>query len=227
MNFPFEQEIILENDRALLRPLHISDFSNLLNVATSDSTLLQYSPMQIYTESLLEFYISTRINERENNILYPFIIYDKQIGAYAGCTSYLNISNAHDRIEIGTTWIGKEFQQTGLNRNCKFLLLQYAFETLHAVRVAFLTDERNIQSRTAIEKIGGKFEGILRKHTLMSDGFRRNTVCYSILDVEWEGMKPKFFADFSKKLDAEKYSGILKLEDDPLDIQKRLRDEWE
>jgi N-acetyltransferase len=192
MNFPFDQDIILENERVLLRPMEIHDVDRLLRVATEDKTLLQYSPMQIYNESLLEYYISTRVSERSSGILYPFVIFDKQKQAYAGATSYLNISNAHNRIEIGTTWIGKEFQQTGLNRNCKYLLLEYAFNNLGAVRVAFLTDERNIQSRTAIEKIGGKLEGILRKHTLMSDGFRRNTVCYSILDDEWEKLREGF-----------------------------------
>ena len=79
-----------------------------------------------------------------------------------------------------------------MNRNCKYLLLEYAFAKLNAERVEFKTDERNIASRTAIEKIGGQLEGILRRHTLMYDGHRRNTVYYSILKDEWEEMQSRF-----------------------------------
>jgi RimJ/RimL family protein N-acetyltransferase len=108
---------------------------------------------------------------------------------YAGSTSFANVSNRDKRLEIGWTWIGKKFQKTGLNRNGKLLMLQYAFETLQFERVELKTDERNMASRTAIEKIGGKFEGILRSHMVVKDGFRRNTVYYSILSKEWPGVK--------------------------------------
>ena len=87
-------------------------------------------------------------------------------------------------------WQG--ISKTGLNRNCKYLMLEFAFEKIGAERVEFRTDERNTASRTAIEKIGGQFEGIFRSHTLMYDGFRRNTVCYSILKNEWINLKPFF-----------------------------------
>jgi RimJ/RimL family protein N-acetyltransferase len=123
---------------------------------------------------------------------YTFTVFDKTKNAYAGSTSFLNISNPDDRLEIGATWYGKEFQRTGLNRNCKYLLMQYAFDNVGAERVEFRTDERNLASRQAIEKIGGQFEGILRRHTVMYDGFRRNTVCYSILKREWNELKNHF-----------------------------------
>jgi len=133
--------------------------------------------------------------QRTNKIHYPFIIFDKQLNAYAGSTSFMNVSNKDRRLEIGATWIGNRFQKTGLNRNCKFLLMSYAFDELGFERVELKTDERNIKSRTAIEKIGGKFEGILRSHTLMSDGFRRNTVYYGILKSEWRELKQNFIIE--------------------------------
>ena len=187
MIFPFDEEIILENSFVLLRPLQISNIVNLLDVATSDKNLLQFSPLPIYSGELLTRYIEKAVSDRQNKIRYPFSIFDKTRNAFAGSTSFLNISNADSRLEIGATWIGKEFQKTGLNRNCKYLMLSYAFDDLRAERVEFKTDERNIKSRTAIEKIGGQYEGLLRSHTLMYDGFRRNTVCYSILKNEWSG----------------------------------------
>ena len=122
--------------------------------------------------------------------------FDKEKDQYAGSTSFLNISNHDLRLEIGATWYGKSFQRTGLNRNCKFLLLTYVFETLGFERVAFRTDSRNIQSQTAIMKIGGKLEGSLKSHTLMLDGFRRDTVCFAILKSEWPKIKSTVFKGF-------------------------------
>lgn len=192
MNFPFDKDLILENDFALLRPVNATDLENLLPVARKDKDLLQFSPTPVYNKDLLKKYINKAIENRQNKIRYTFCVFDKTKNAYAGSTGFLNISNPDDRLEIGATWYGKEFQKTGLNRNCKYLLLEYAFDHLHAERVEFKTDERNRASRTAIEKIGGQFEGILRRHTLMYDGFRRNTVYYSILRSEWAVLKNHF-----------------------------------
>jgi len=196
MNVPFNADIILENEVVLLRPVTRADIEHLLPVATQDKDLLQFSPLPIYNRSLLKNYIDKAMEGRENRTRYTFCVFDKTKNAYAGSTSFLNISNADDRLEIGSTWYGRTFQRTGLNRNCKYLLLAYAFEQLGAERVEFKTDERNTASRQAIEKIGGKFEGILRRHTLMYDGFRRNTVCYSILKTEWAALKDHFL-DFN------------------------------
>jgi len=133
---------------------------------------------------------------RDKELKYPWAIYDKKAEAYAGCTSYLNISAVNSRLEIGSTWIGEEFQRTGLNRACKFLLLSYAFEDLGWERVELKTDSRNEQSKTAIQKIGAQYEGKLRSHTLMSDGYRRDTVYYSILKPEWPRIKSVIFSGY-------------------------------
>lgn len=194
MNFPFGAELNLENNFALLRPIDRADFDHLLPIAVEDKDLLQFSPKQIHSPHHLQLYIESAIQKREANERYSFSVYDKSTNQYAGSTSFLNISNEDNRLEIGATWYGRAFQRTGLNRNCKFLLLEYAFDRLGALRVEFRSDERNIPSRRAIEAIGGKFEGILRSHMLMSDGFRRNTVCYSILFQEWLQMKPDFLS---------------------------------
>jgi RimJ/RimL family protein N-acetyltransferase len=192
MNFPFDEEIILENNFTILRPINKTDIDSLLPVATKDKDLLQFSPAPIYTKDLLQKYIDKAVENRLNKNRYTFIVFDKTQNAYAGSTSFLNISNPDARLEIGTTWYGKNFQGTGLNRNCKYLLMEFAFDKLDAERIEFKTDERNLASRKAIEKIGGQLEGILRQHTLMYDGFRRNTVCYSILKSEWRKLKSTF-----------------------------------
>lgn len=189
MDFPFEQEIILQNDRSLIRPLQVDDLENLLPAATANKNLVQYSPAPIYTKELLQQYIETALEERKNKLRYPFILFDKKVNAYGGSSSYMNISGKDKRLEIGNTWVGPGFQRTGFNRNNKYLMFSFVFEQLKYERLELKTDERNQQSRTAIEKIGGKLEGIFRSHMVMNDGFRRNTVYYSILRSEWPEVK--------------------------------------
>ena len=192
MDLDFSKDIQLEHERVLLRPLQENDWVNLLKVASEQKDLVQYSPYLIHTEQYLKEFINTAVNNRKNHTHYPFIIFDKQTQQYAGSTSFWNVSNKDKRLEIGVTWIGKGFQRTGLNRQCKFLLMSYAFDALEFERVELKTDERNTQSRNAIQGIGGQFEGIMRSHTLMIDGFRRSTVIYSILKSEWPNLKLNF-----------------------------------
>jgi RimJ/RimL family protein N-acetyltransferase len=181
MNFQFDQNIILENDRALLKPLTINDYDRLLSVATAHTDLLQYSPSPLHTPELFKEYVENALRERDVKFRYAFSIFDKKTNSFAGSSSFANVSNYDGRLEIGWTWYGKQFQRSGLNRNCKYLMLGYAFDELEAERVEFRIDERNNASRTAVEKIGGKFEGILRSHMLMPNGFRRSTCFYSIV----------------------------------------------
>ncbi|MBS1774293.1 MAG: GNAT family N-acetyltransferase [Bacteroidetes bacterium] len=198
MNIPFETDIILENEYARLTPLQLTHVPDLLPVAIQDETLIQYSPAQIHSEVLLTSYINNILKEKGNKTRYAFAIYDKVRNAYAGSTSYLNINQTHKRLEIGSTWIGRDFQKSQLNRNCKLLLLSYAFEQADAERVEFLTDQRNLVSQKAIEGIGARFEGILRSHITMLDGYRRNSMCYSIIKSEWPDVKENLINTLNK-----------------------------
>ena len=196
MNFNIQQNIILENNHSLLRPLVAEDIEHLLPIAIKDKDLMDFSPSEIHRPELIQTYIDTALAAKANGIRYPFIIFDKHNNKYAGSTSFGNMSNKNSRLEIGWTWIGKDFQRTGLNRNNKLLMLSYAFEKLDCLRVELKTDTRNIQSRTAMKKIGATEEGILRSHTVMSDGYRRDTIYYSILVNEWEGIKESIFKGY-------------------------------
>jgi RimJ/RimL family protein N-acetyltransferase len=141
------------------------------------------------TKKALEEFISLALEERQRGSSYPFVVYDKEKMAAAGSTRYGNISWKDKRIEIGWTWLGVDFQRTGLNRACKHALLKYAFETLDMERVEFKTDVSNQQARRALLKIGAKEEGILRSHSVMQDGRRRDTIYYSMLKNEWPGVR--------------------------------------
>ena len=190
MNIP-----TLENKRVKLTPLNLENYTYLTEIGQQEN-LVQYSPSKVDTPEDLKAYVQTALDWQINKTAMPFIIFDKKANAYAGTSRYMNI-NWHNRVlEIGATWIGREFQGTGLNMNIKFLMLQYAFETLKFDKVEFRVDERNIPSRKAVEKIGGTFEGLLRKNTLMLDGFKRNTCCYGILKEEWDGIKNDVFERF-------------------------------
>lgn len=195
-NIDFDADIMLENQRVRIRPISISDVALLEPLVVTNPNLTPYSPTPIYNIEDLISNIKTTLLGRQNANHYPFLIFDKHTNQYAGCTSFGNISNKDRRLEIGWTWIGREFQRTGLNRHCKFLLLRYAFEELAFERVELKTDARNLQSRKAIEAIGAKYEGTLRSHTLMSDGYRRDTVYYSILKEEWPAVKSSIFAEY-------------------------------
>ena len=191
------QDILLENDRARLEPLTMQHFEPLLRICLQYPDLLRYSPSAFGTEKDLRAYFDGHLSNRQKGIQYPFAIFDKKESLYAGTTSYLNISPHDKRLEIGHTWLAPKFQRTGLNRNCKFLLLHFAFEKLNFARVELKTDARNTQSRNAMTALGCKEEGTLRSHTVMSDGHRRDTMYYSILKDEWPSIKNEIFKEFT------------------------------
>lgn len=174
----------LENDRVKLALLDLSNYKHLILIA-SQKDLIQYSPSDISTPEKLKNYVAEAVDGYYQKTTIPFIIYDKQTQSYAGSTRFGLINWKNKVLHIGWTWIGKEFQGTGLNTQIKSLMLAYAFETLGFEKVEFRIDERNIRSRKAVEKLGAKLEGILRKDTLMLDGFKRSTCCYGILKDEW------------------------------------------
>ena len=106
-------------------------------------------------------------------------------GTLVGSSSYLNVDAPNRRLEIGNTWYGASARRSGVNSETKLLMLGHAFDELGCVAVEFRTHFFNFASRTAIERLGAKLDGILRSHQLVPDGTRRDTVVYSILDVEW------------------------------------------
>lgn len=186
----------LENDRVRLTLLDLSNYKHLLNIA-SQKDLVQYSPSRIETPEELKTFVQTAVDHYYHRVAIPFIVYDKHKQAYAGCTRFMNIDWDNKVLEIGSTWIGREFQGTGLNANMKFLMLRYAFETLNFEKVEFRIDERNTRSRKAVEKLDATLEGILRKNVYLKDGFKRNTCCYGILKEEWEKIKSGVFERFN------------------------------
>ncbi|MDG3581966.1 MULTISPECIES: GNAT family N-acetyltransferase [Galbibacter] len=179
MNIP-----TLENEIVKLSPLTMENYKNLYAIS-SEKDLLQYSPSNISTLQALIEYVQTAIDLARKNEAVPFIILDKRTDRYAGSTRYMNIDWENKVLHIGATWIGRDFHGNGLNTAMKQLMLDYAFFKMNFEKVEFRIDERNIRSRKAVEKLGAKLEGILRKNVYLINGFKRNTCCYGILKEEW------------------------------------------
>jgi len=121
----------------------------------------------------------------------PFVAIHSDSGHVAGASRYMNIIPKDRGLEIGGTWYGPEYQRTVVNTECKYLLLQHAFEKLGCIRVQLKTDLRNERSQRAIERLGAVKEGVLRNHMILPDGFYRHSVYYSILDTEWLAVKKR------------------------------------
>jgi len=140
-------------------------------------------------EEDLDKYLQIALNGRSEKKEYPFIVYDKLANRYAGSTRFYDIQVAFETLQLGYTWYGKDFQGTGLNKNCKFLLLQFAFEQAGVERVEFRADNNNLRSIAAMKSIGCRVDGILRNNMPTSTGGRRDSIVLSILKNEWGDVK--------------------------------------
>ena len=196
--FDSDKEYILENDAVLLRPLHSNDVENLISFARNEPEIWKFSLVAVQGEEGLKNYIQKAIEQRNSGTEYPFIVFDKRTNQYAGSTRFYDIQVVNKTLQLGYTWYGKAFQGTGLNKNCKLLLLQFAFEELGMERVEFRADNNNEKSKAAMMSIGCVVEGILRSHMPYNTGVRRDSIVLSILKTEWEsGVKEKLIEKIS------------------------------
>lgn len=191
----FSGDIVLENERARLEPLTEQHYAALWPIAQQQE-IWQFSSAKVRNEEDFKRYFYQALSERKNGLSYPFAIFDKREARYAGSTRFGNISFEHKRLEIGWTWYHPELQRTGLNRACKFLLLSYGFEKMGLYRIELKTSTENQKSQLAITKIGATREGVLRKHMIIEDGSRRDSVLFSIIDDEWPAIRQSIFAAF-------------------------------
>ncbi|MEM7185469.1 MAG: GNAT family protein [Bacteroidota bacterium] len=184
MTFDTTKELTLENDRARLTPLTIEHKELLLPFAIHEPELWTYSLISAADEAKMDHYLRIAMQKKEEGDSYPFLVWDKKFEAVAGTTRFYDIQRHHNTLQLGYTWYGSKFQGTGLNKNCKYLLLKYAFETLEVERVEFRADANNQRSIAAMKSIGCIEEGILRNHCQGSDG-RRDSIILSIIASEW------------------------------------------
>src|SRR5690606_13395418 len=181
----FDKEIILEDEKVLLRPVISSDIDGFRNIFF-DPAIWEHTVSKIANEEELLSFINEAPLNKQNKIRYTFTIIDKHSGEIAGTSSFGNYSEYDSCVEIGWSYLGRKFWGSHVNAHVKFLLLRCAFEELNLNRVEFKTDDANPRSGRALLKIGCTKEGVLRSKNLLHNGRRRDTAYYSILLSEWE-----------------------------------------
>jgi RimJ/RimL family protein N-acetyltransferase len=179
--------VTLGGPHATLEPLAPSHRDGLI-AAVKDGELWKLWYTAIPSPDSMGGEIARRLALHSSGAMLPFTVRDAA-GAIAGMTTYMNVDAGNRRVEIGSTWYTKRVQRTGLNTQCKLLLLSHAFETLDCIAVEFRTHFFNHQSRRGIERLGAKQDGILRNHQIAPNGTLRDTVVYSIIASEWPTVK--------------------------------------
>jgi RimJ/RimL family protein N-acetyltransferase len=195
------ENFVLSGGHVRLEPLDHRHIDGLVAATAAEPALYQWSPVpQGKTEAAA--YVDTALAWQDAGTAISFAIVRLDDGAVIGSTRFWNIERwswpeghsrhrcvAPDACEIGYTWLARSAIRTAVNSEAKLLMLSYAFETWHVLRVCFHTDARNQRSRAALERIGGKFEGILRAHRMAADYTARDSVRYSIVEAEWPSVK--------------------------------------
>jgi RimJ/RimL family protein N-acetyltransferase len=185
-----ENDIILTGDTVELVPLEqIHEVS--LWEASDNKEIWTYMATKINSQEELSAEISKAIIAKEQGTQYPFAVFHKERNEIVGSTRFLDISIANKSAEIGFTWYHPSVWRTKVNTECKYLLLMHAFENWQLNRVFFKTDARNARSQQAIARLGAVKEGVMRKDRIISDGYARDTVYYSILNEEWPIIKKR------------------------------------
>jgi N-acetyltransferase len=170
-----------------------------LEALAKDKRIWEFYAYDGSSPSVLRTTLESGLADREKGSQFPFVIFHKKDNRIIGSTRLMDIQPKHKKLEIGTTWLHPDYWGTVVNPECKLVLLTYCFETLGTLRVQLKTDENNIRSRKAIEKIGGKFEGILRNDMLRENNTRRNSAYFSIIEEEWSGVKKRLETAVAEK----------------------------
>jgi RimJ/RimL family protein N-acetyltransferase len=174
----------LEGETVKLIPVSIDHLEDLWEAAKPDE-IWTYMATKVRTKDEMKQMINSAIKDRENGTGYTFTVVNNE-ARVIGSTRFLDILPQHKSAEIGSTWYHPDVWRTKVNTECKYLLLKLAFETWNLTRVQLKTDSRNIRSQKAIARLGAVKEGILRKDRIISDGYVRDTVFFSILCDEWQ-----------------------------------------
>jgi RimJ/RimL family protein N-acetyltransferase len=185
--------VTLQGELVRLEPLSHAHVDGLLRAGAHDE-IWTWFPIHPTSREDYERWVDASLAGLAAGTDLAFAIIERASGEVVGGTSFLAISPRNRRIEIGGTWLTPRVQRTPVNTECKYLLLGHCFDTLGCVRVELKTDARNLNSQRAIERIGAKREGTLRKHSLTQHGIQRDSVYFSVIDEEWPEVKRRLEA---------------------------------
>lgn len=178
------ESIHLTGTHVDLIPLQVSH-TDALFVASQHEEIWTHMTVRLDSKQDVEQYIQKAMEHKQMGIEFPFVIIEKETMQIIGSTRYLDISYPHQRLEIGGTWLARSHWRSKANTECKYMLLSHAFDKMSMQRVQIKTDQANLRSQQAIERIGATKEGLFRNHMVRLDGTRRHSVIYSIIEEEW------------------------------------------
>jgi RimJ/RimL family protein N-acetyltransferase len=181
-------QVVLEGHRVRLEPLDHRHADDLVEAA-ADPLIWRWLPVQVVTREDLERWIDDALAAAAAGTEQAFAVVDLGTGRAVGSTRYMDIAPAHRGVEVGWTWYARAAWGGIVNPESKLLLLGHAFEDWGAIRLYLKTDSLNERSRSAIARLGAKYEGDLRNHRIRPDGSYRHSSYYSILDTEWPAVK--------------------------------------
>lgn len=190
----FEEDVLLESRQVVLLPLQMGHASDLLSVAL-EKALWKWASYRIGNEKELREYIEKMGQQRSARLAYPLAVVDRNTGKAIGVTTYKNLDARDNKLEVGDSWLGKEWHPTEVGKIINYLLLEYAFEKLEVRRVEFMIDRLDRYSIKTIQGSGAVQEGTLRSHRIMPGGRVRDTISLSVLNYEWEKIKKELFSD--------------------------------
>ncbi len=205
-----DDDLLLEGERVLLKPLQADEIDELIKVG-NDPRIWQFLAIKFEEQYIRKYFFEDGLLNREKGTHFPFTVFDKA-GSIIGTTRFTEIEPDHKKLEIGWTWYKRDVWGTGINEECKYLMMSYAFEKLGAIRVQLKTNDKNYRSQQAILRVGCKFEGILRNH-IIREGFIRKAAIFSLVKEEWPRVKENLRA-----IIAAKYSGTYQPELDSTNL---------
>jgi RimJ/RimL family protein N-acetyltransferase len=182
------QPTMLEGYGMLLEPL-APGHHDALEAAASDGNLWELWFTSVPAPDKVAAYIATALDGQAKGHMLPWVVRELETDTIAGTTRYHDIVAEIDRVEIGYTWYAKRWQRTHVNTACKLLLFEHGFDTLGCKVVGLRTDNFNLASQRAIERLGAKRDGILRHHQARRDGTVRDSYMYSVLQTEWPDVR--------------------------------------
>lgn len=177
------------NDRAMLRLMHVNDVESLFTIVEGNKEIWKYLIAKMDSYQDMEQYVQVAIKGFEGETDLPFVVVDQKTNEIVGSTRLYSISSDNKTVELGQTWYHPSVHRTSINTECKYMLLQYAFEELHMLRVQIKTDLRNEKAQRTIERLGAVKEGVLRNERQLPNGYVRDAVVYCIIASEWPVIK--------------------------------------
>ncbi|MCG8392252.1 MAG: GNAT family N-acetyltransferase [Pseudomonadales bacterium] len=180
--------VTLSGEQVTLEPLERTHIPALAE-ACADGEIWRHWYTLVAPPDRMGDYVEAALHQQQAQGALPFTVRLRDSGQVVGCTRFFRVDEDNHRMELGHTWYARRVQRTGVNTECKLLLLSHAFESRDAIAVEFRTHWHNRQSRQAIARLGAKQDGVLRNHTRSPEGVYRDTVVFSIINHEWPAVR--------------------------------------